>query len=273
MSDSLKKMAKEHREKMIKDCFFKNKKPSLHRSIIAFIDILGFKNLIVNGDAEQNLEKIYKTYLSSLGEIKDSFVIMKSFSDNILIVYPEISEEALGNSFFVALADFQTSLFKDGIIVRGAIAVGDIHVGEDIIFGNGLVEAYKLESEKAIVPRIILSKGIIELCQKYHGYYAKEDSPFARVLLGDADGNVFLNYLHNPYLDGGSAEYIFEVNNFLKIHKEIIEKKLEDYSSDIRIFDKYAWLGSYHNKFCELEGFTAKIPMEKLVRKIVKLKF
>ncbi len=272
MNDSLVEMAKEHREEMMQKCFFKNGRPSLHRSIIAFIDILGFKNLIAGGDAQGNLLKIYSTYLSSLKDIKDSVVIMKSFSDNILIVYPEISEGALGNSFFIALADFQTKLLADGIIIRGAITVGDIHVGEDIIFGNGLVEAYKLESDRAIVPRIIMSEGVIKLCQKYHQYYADE-SPFSRVLLKDADGNVFLNYLHNPYLGEGSQEYVEEVGKFLKIHKEIVEKRLEEFSSDIRVFDKYVWLGSYHNMFCDLHGFKVKIPTEKLVRKITTMKF
>lgn len=260
--------AKEFREKLIQENFFRDGEPSLKRSIIAFIDIMGFKNLIASGDAQENLKNIYSTYLKKINEIKDSVTIVKSFSDNILIVYPEVSEGALGNSFFVELADFQSELLKHGIIIRGAITIGDIHVGEDIIFGSGLVEAYKLESEKAIVSRIVLSQEVVKLCEEYDGYYADE-SPFSRVLLKDADGCTFLNYLHNPYV--GGEEYRKTVKDYLEIHREVILSRLEEFSSNIRIFDKYSWLGNYHNTFCELHNFDSKISPEKLIRKIEKI--
>lgn len=226
--------------------------------------------MIVNGDSQENLKKIYDTYLSKLKEVKDSVAIVKSFSDNILIVYPEVSEGALGNSFFITLADFQSELLRHGIIVRGAITIGDIHIGEDIIFGNGLVEAYKLENEKAIVPRIILSDSVLSLCRHYHKSYG-EDSPFTRVLLKDADGITFLNYLHNPYL--GGSEYNNVVGSYLKEHKRLIEDRLTEFSSNLRIFSKYVWLGNYHNTFCAHNGFNSDIPLASLSQKIGKVKF
>lgn len=271
MEDWVSKEAREHKKELSEECFFKDGKPSVHRSIIAFIDILGFKALIGNENASFVLEKIYSTYIKSLKEIEDSVVFLKSFSDNILIVYPEISEGSLGNNFFIQLADLQSELLKNGIIVRGAITIGDIHIGENVIFGRGLVEAYKLESEKAIVPRIILSEKVLALCKEYHKDYANDNSPFKRALLTDADGYTFINYLHNPYL-GGDA-YLNAVSEYLKIHRDLIKDKLKEFSSDIRIFDKYVWLGHYHNSFCELSKLDFKISGEDISRKIAQVIF
>lgn len=260
------KETKKIRESMIKKYFFRDGQPTLANSLIAFIDVLGFKDLILNGDSEKNLQKIYDSYLKCFKDVKSTTAIVKTFSDNIILVYPEVEEGNLG-SIFITLSQFQNELIKHGLVVRGSIVLGEIHVGEDVIFGKGLVEAYQLESQKAIVPRIILSEKVIKLCNLYRKYYADDSGPYKRVLLKDADGQTFLNYLHNPFVDSRKllAQYVDE-------HRKIIEEKLKVYASDIRVFEKYVWLGNYHNGFCGIHKFSSLISADLLARKFEEIK-
>lgn len=267
----IKKMAEDLRMKNEQEFFFKDGMPTLSRSIIAFIDILGFKELINSKDPDKNLNKIYSSFLKCFNETTAfSIATIKTFSDNILFVFPEVEEGNLG-SIFITLSALQRELLLEGFVIRGAITVGEIHVGDNIIFGKGLVDAYNLESKSAIMPRIILSSEAMILCQEYLKCYAREfDDPYAKSLLQDVDGFWFLNYLDNP-----SDDYEFYTDceeGYLLSHKLFIEKRLEKYSSDIRVFEKYVWLANYHNSFCDINKVDTKIEMDKMMRKITTIK-
>lgn len=48
-----------------------------------------------------------------------------------------------------------------GILFRGAVVIGDLYNDKIIIFGPAMLEAYELESKKAIYPRIIIEEDTI----------------------------------------------------------------------------------------------------------------
>ncbi|PER43291.1 hypothetical protein CN472_25250 [Bacillus thuringiensis] len=48
-------------------------------------------------------------------------------------------------------------------------------------------------------------------------------------------------------------------------HKQVVEKKLEEYKDDSKLLDKYGWVANYHNYFCEnyvgnSEGYIIILP-------------
>lgn len=264
MSSDLERWTKEFRDRNQQE-FFKDGEPILVKSIIAFIDILGFKELISSNKPGESLKSIYSTFLKCFKEHTEfSIATIKTFSDNILFVFPAVEEGNLGN-IFLTLSALQRELLLEGFVIRGAITVGDIHVGDQIIFGKGLVDAYTLESQKAIMPRIILSDEAKKLCQEYLKSYAREfDDPYAKSLLKDVDGFWFLNYLNDDYDKDATAAY-------LSAHKIFLENRLNLYGSNIRVFEKYVWLANYHNTFCDFRKINLKVDNAKMMRKITNI--
>ena len=53
-------------------------------------------------------------------------------------------------------------LINKGIYVRGGVVFGDIIHNKNISWGPALIEAYKLEENDAIYPRIIIDKNAID---------------------------------------------------------------------------------------------------------------
>jgi hypothetical protein len=47
-------------------------------------------------------------------------------------------------------------IFSSGILLRGAICVGDLFIGDHATFGPALIDAYDLESNVAVFPRIAI---------------------------------------------------------------------------------------------------------------------
>jgi len=48
-----------------------------------------------------------------------------------------------------------------GFFLRGGISTGSYFADDNMIFSKGLVNAYQLESKKAIYPRVIIDKNIV----------------------------------------------------------------------------------------------------------------
>lgn len=51
---------------------------------------------------------------------------------------------------------------EEGILIRGAITIGNLYHKSGVILGKGMIEAYHLELKSAVYPRIILSKTLIK---------------------------------------------------------------------------------------------------------------
>ena len=131
---------------------------------IAFLDLLGFKNMINNKSCEEILEvyqkiKIHLKKIMRNGEelCNTEKLNMKIMSDSICF-YIDVKEE---NAFLALISEcimFQKELLtmECPVLVRGAIVKGNIYAEEDITFGKGLTEAYLLEEKNAKVPRIIM---------------------------------------------------------------------------------------------------------------------
>jgi hypothetical protein len=75
-----------------------------------------------------------------------------------------------------------------GLLIRGAITIGDIVHDDSIVFGPALNRAYELESQQAIYPRIILDPDVGDGFGELPPFMAKEGGltfldPFTPVFL------------------------------------------------------------------------------------------
>lgn len=260
-----------------------NSRPLLRRSVLAYIDVLGYTELVTRSEREGIQQETLQSLRAALREgrrglqdedlpvdLKDfgSFDLyaIKAFTDNIVISWPvrDDAESELGSAFF-KLGAFQLEMVLAGYFLRGAIAIGDAFVDEYAVFGSALTEAYRGESQLARDPRIILSSSAVEASKQHLTYYANQRiAPHVHNVLRDADGQWFLNYLEcilwAEYEQGPFYEQLMQ-------HKNSVESKLAEFKENPPIWAKYAWVANYHNYFCSLHShhfsYEHQIPLEK----------
>lgn len=140
---------------------------------IAFVDILGFRDIIDRSKREPpevTIEEILSALnypepaakgemlIGEVGDISESDHKVTQFSDSI-VISTEPSESGL-----LYLVDHVErivfNLLKLGVFCRGGIAKGLLFHEKNLVFGQAMIEAYDLEHEKADYPRVILSKEV-----------------------------------------------------------------------------------------------------------------
>ncbi|MBD9358075.1 hypothetical protein [Methylomonas albis] len=248
----------------------------LRKSIIAFIDVLGFKELVRKAKDEDKSQEVFLNFhqaLSSwhkreeeyyetkfkmpfIGGKKDRYKI-RIFTDCILIGCP-ISKSGRSYNFIEGCDEFfdilstiyllQAEMVNQGYFVRGAIAVDELYMDEVIIYGNGAIEAYEAEASKAKYPRIILTKSassvLAEICKGFEDQQL--ENYINKFFFKDSDGQLFISYLESIKIGEDDFQFVSE----LEKHKNIIELKLAEYKDKPRYLEKYLWTANYHNNFC-----------------------
>lgn len=234
--------------------------PKMKNSVVCFIDILGFSKMIEKSSIEQQenklLKKISKIINDNIQYIKPTnkdLGTIKIFTDNIVIGLPifDDGESELGQ-IFMSFANYQLSLALEGLFVRGGVSVGNYYADDIISFGPALLEAHNIENNISKTPRILLSKKASEMVSEHIKYYSDYNyAPQVRDILVDADGEQFINYLEASFIDR-TDQGIELARNIMVKHKNSVEYKIKEYSSQYEILSKYLWVAQYHNYFCNL---------------------
>ena len=168
---------------------------------VAFIDILGFKERIFSMQDDQvELKKVYdllqemKRAKRKASQFLDNKIEVSVFSDSIVL-----SAERQ-NAFELVWRSgwLQSQLLYLGFLCRGGIALGKVVHKDDILFGEGMIKAYHLESKVAVYPRIIIEDQIIE---------ENRQDPLTMSIDTDADGCNFVA----PF------EFVLSENEILKL--------------------------------------------------------
>lgn len=235
-------------------------------SVVCVLDLLGFvsemKAAYENGAADKLLVRLREALSVAGKEFNEDIPgvtnttwswHVKMYTDNVVVGSPIIFSDAegeLGNLMLV-LRYFQLDMASRGFFLRGGIAIGQLYMDDEIVFGDGLAEAYRVESSLARDPRITLSESFTPYVKRHLGFYRKPaESPHNQVLLRDADGQLFVNYL-------GAAFDDYPENpdfSLISAHREAVTTKLEQYKTAPPIWGKYAWVANYHNFICDERG-------------------
>ena len=158
----------------------KHKDIQYREAIVTFIDILGFKNMLSNLDANGIYEVLNQFHLqhnkNSLSNHtteheKTYETEVYFFSDSVVrIKYTDYEDMWLNTASdeVITLAVMQFELFKRGILIRGGCTKGMIYsnTSSNILFGPALAEAYKIESEFSVYPRIVVSESVLGDCDR-----------------------------------------------------------------------------------------------------------
>jgi len=269
-----------------------NENLKYEKRIIAFIDILGFSELIK--ESEKNpatLEKIYEVIdyfknwekpeswnLKTIEIEEDAqkkglanFDLSNKstctcFSDSI-IVSIKISDgdiNAILSTLIANISYIGSYIIQKGILFRGAITIGNIiHKDNGIILGQGFIDAYNLESKLATFPRIVVSDKLIKELN-YPLEAKKNRYPYHQYLTRDKDGCIGFNQL----------KYFEVVQSWTEMKEAILKDALDktrkviieglDYSFELpSVHSKYQWLKNEYNNLIILTD-NIKQPIKEL---------
>lgn len=232
-------------------------------SLVAYLDILGFRNLIatkearevsgilraVNEAVEPPAHKMrLKTHADGITE--DEYV---HFSDLSLIVRPFEGGEAhrpASQLFALLLHIVQAQarlVIDEGILIRGAVTVGKAVKSSGQVFGPAVVRAYELERKVAKYPRIIIDERVFEaLRSSPEPWFTDEhtDMHYLQLLTRtDTDQTRFVDYLRAVRDELDDPAYY---SVCLDRHDEVIRNGLQRCRWNLRIRPKYRWLKRYH---------------------------
>lgn len=217
--------------------------------LIAFLDVLGIKALIdkhKKGDEYKAIDmideirKIVETSAEIIKkpddfyylQISDSFVFICNPDDIVLLIK--------------LLSVLQTRIITEcHFQLRGAITIGDAIIREDgkFIIGPAYIQAYQLQENDAIYPRIIVDKSVINAVTEIEGgidKYFKQDS----------DKEHFVDYI-KVYSKYGS---INKKDIIIKLRREGVFDYLKDKFSEFyeienhNICQKLGWTTQYYKK-------------------------
>lgn len=221
-------------------------------SYCVFVDILGYSNEVVFshkvGKEKEHFENFYKSLLSVINDFSNlPSIQIKVFSDNILLGVPlnylELDDEHQLGLLTVFLADLQFKLTIEGFFIRGGWTIGQLFVDENIAYGEGLISAYNLEQTTKF-PRIEVGGDIEEIFNKHFSYGCDSYQSIQNTYFIKNNNCIIVNYLF-------CITQFEELKLHLKLHKELIEKRLNDHLSNQTIHSKFEWCADYHNYFIE----------------------
>ena len=202
---------------------------------IAYLDILGSKNLIDNDKNNEFLNYLNMLCGDALLEVssnKDIFI--KIFSDNILLAVSTECEIQTRKERIEALinrvGNIQNEILRYGYLVRGAIVEGDFFHNDVIVYGKALIKAVTDEEQTAIYPRVIVQKEIFESLP--HQFI------FSNTLEHISFRYQLLEMLNKKPSENIQQKIMWSINYFNKWHKsqmvrtitklEITDKEISD---------------------------------------------
>lgn len=158
-------------------------KPGEHR-IVAFIDLLGFKNALKE---DRNFEKLLELLSFFVGHNRNynekqvgitiegnkSYTIHPSimaFSDSIIISYPLdgiLPATAIFSELSEHIAFFALKALEHGFLIRGGMAQGRLYHSNGILMGCPFIEAHELEKKvsedkKKGMPEVFVPRALAE---------------------------------------------------------------------------------------------------------------
>lgn len=186
--------------------------------LVAFLDILGFKEYVknyVSGDTAI-LNKIQTALENASNNVYHTIKINEESDDmNFEINYNQFSDctsisfwhpslhlkentDSVNPGLLTAiliLRDFQIELLESDVYIRGGLSFGIHFENNNMIFSEGLVNSYELESKKALYPRIIFDNEVSDMLKIMFENYKEAMVYYGidKMLLFDWDSELFIN--------------------------------------------------------------------------------
>ncbi|MHB8258697.1 MAG: hypothetical protein ACYDCN_00375 [Bacteroidia bacterium] len=239
--------------------------------VVAFLDVLGFQEKLYQFENEanekleqeknedfENLDKgqilqsakaneFINTFIEAISKVDKEKFSCYLFSDNICITVNYGTDKSVLIELLMLISDLFYSFAQKGYFLRGGIDYGKFINQETIAIGVPLITAYKLETNIAIYPRIVISENFKKIFDEYktsEEYQTSSQVFIKSFILSSCEINylnVFLKVLNTDDKE----------TYFLNIHNSI-KQNLEENKMKEKIYVKYDWLASEFNNFIDV---------------------
>ncbi len=212
---------------------------------VAFIDILGFKEIITNEECD-NIYNIFaeihsrsNTELNFNGFQIEAFdhVHHRILSDSVvLFIDAEIPDSFATIVTICRRLQSYLANRDNPILLRGGIVKGLLYYEDDIIYGQGLTDAYLLESKLAKHPRVIFTGDTLRCGKENTKYMFPDLEPSFNTYRCDEDGLYFANYL-TPLIKLGPQKVKVFFDRLLNLCETMLNRPIDN-----TLREKYLWL-------------------------------
>lgn len=144
------------------------------RRVIAFLDILGFSQLVEQADHPEwrsGIEGVLKTLSGTLAPNETFDLRLSQFSDCIVISAPV--EPYCVNLVMTGSIVLANNLLQQSVLLRGGIAVGNLIHTDDVMFGPGILTAYSKDISGG-PPRISIDQTLSSEVASWHNDFGLE---------------------------------------------------------------------------------------------------
>ena len=257
---------------------------------VAFLDLMGVRRLVKACETDgQRYQKVitalretsdisaFKSSTRDLntGELKNWKLQVQAFSDCVVLFIP--TETRALSWILASVRRLNDKLLRLEIPVRGGITIGGMHwdaawsnseknsePATPLAFGPGLVEAYTLEDETAVYPRILMSNKLVDYIRDNNlKSFPFSSYPLKIFCRQDMDGLFHLDLLHEHVNRKDvtdritqqdkhghqSVRYVFDETLFVEWLQQVrtfILEQLQKVNGE-KLKSKYLWLARYHN--------------------------
>lgn len=240
----------------------KPKRVQYKRSLVCHLDLLGFRELIRNKRAGE-ISKVLRLFTDAVAPTKKNYRVKElatkqfvAFSDTHITVIPTEPEDgsARGLIFLqlLRLAHAQWLLFfEHKILVRGGIVVGDAVRSYGRFFGQGIIDAYDLESQRALYPRIVVDESVFAELKSNPQVWTHDNDPDAelkavKALLhhDEENGLYYIDYLR---VMEGEFDYPEMYPQYLEDYVKLVQQ-LKAETTHAGAQSKLAWMLRYRRR-------------------------
>lgn len=233
---------------------------SYKENYVAFIDILGFSNLVAESVSDQStfnkIVEIFENLDSSIRKINKGLgsllpINAVYFSDSIIM-----STNCDSMHLHRLLLNIETTaldFLKSGILIRGAIAHGKNYHTDTAAFGPAIIKAYRAEQALAKYPRIILDPDTYSAMQ----ILAQTDVVIRETIfpsfLSDGLGTIYFDALKKlkNRLNSDETDYRELGIAYCAAIAESITKRIPGILKNPSYFEKYIWFVTRFNDMVE----------------------
>lgn len=237
-----------------------NLKENIGEKYVAFLDVMGFSNLVNNrGNNYDQLESYFTKITEILEKLRDDKAEIQSLliSDSIILIAPKDEQGFI--QLLWAIRRIQSILLWKKILLRGAVSYGEIYYNDEknIIVGKGFIRAYLLEQE-AVYPRVIIDPSIItrisndkaeffKKVNKTHDFNFEDRLIYTKGIFSEiTDDGIFIDYANKVVMKNS-------IDDCIKYVYETIKKNLY---SEQKLYSKYVWLRNYFLEIFRLTEFS-----------------
>jgi len=222
---------------------------TLHEQIVIFLDVLGFKQLVLEASKDDSKAAALDKALTKIDELNLGGVIggtvnIVIFSDSIIISFdPDlVILQQVIDRLCMAVWD----LMVEGIFMRGGISKGLLSTRSQRPWGPAFINAYETETNLAVHPRIVLSKSFMNWMKTHENWgncFQPNCHPaFAFYKRDEKDGVYFIDVVARGLFKITKQSFTYGTEQGLKKIKAHLDFGIEQAITNPRVYAKYKWL-------------------------------